>query len=1495
MRKVTLFILFCTFISNVFSQVNLNNGLVAYYPFNGNANDQSGNNINGVINSATTTTDKYGQLNSAYYFNGSTAYIQLPYSNLYNFSPQDSFSISVDVLPDAGNAWPAQAIVVKSPSNPDFNASAWNYGTYVLNYKAMSGYAATHVVNGSTIFTTNPCWYNIIVTYKNGKWNLYVNGILEDQDLSQTKFILQDGPASKIALGKKGESFGDFFKGKMDEVRIYHRVLNNDEILALSSCNTVLTCNNWLHTPSDPSYVNIGDLDVSGNQITVEGIVNFSLNNNGWGNIVAKHANPSDANYILRPYSAQLTTSDGFFSVLSPCNNIPNKVYHFAFVYDGSWLKFYRNGYLLNKIPATGNLVQNNWPTFIGAYPPQNVNENFTGYMNEIRIWNVARTQAEIRQYMNSSLPSPTTQPGLLAYYTFENLLNKQGNATFNGVLVGAASINATVPQCNFIADSCITLLPPCSNHQDFSFQQNTCNPYAVSFSSNTTGSTGIEWSFGDGGTHSGSLNTNHTYNLPGTYNVQLIQNMGTCSDTLTKSINISTVPAPALISTINTTICPNASLQLQSQNALEYCWYPATGLSSTSVQNPVATPAQSTTYYLNALVTGNNLITNGNFSMGNSGFTSQYSYVSNNTTEGEYFVGNNPQAWNGALSNCTDHTGSNGNMLLVNGSPTPNLEVWKQSIAVTPNTNYIFTTWIQALNPANPAQLGFAINGNEVGNLITASLPTCTWSQFYTTWNSGSNTTAIISIINKNTLVQGNDFALDDIGFATSAIKQDSVIVTVNNPDITASNDTAICKNQAVPLNATGAQTYSWSPSTGLSNPSIANPIANPATSQQYIVTGINTYGCVAKDTVMVTVHNLPNVTTLADTAVCLKNTITLTTTGAATYSWSPTAGLSNPNISNPVFTATATGNYIFYVTGTDVNGCSKKDTIHIVAKPLPTVLSIADTSICQNDTLVLTTNGAATYSWSPATAVNNPNINNPLFTGTSSQQVYVTGMAANGCSAKDTINIIVKPLPLVQTLPDTGICHTQTIVLNTSGAATYSWSPATGLSNPNIANPTFNGTVGNYVYYVEGTGTNGCSARDTINITVSSSISVNSIADSSICPGTQIVLNSSGAATYSWSPATGLNNPNISNPTFTGNTAGTYVYYVTGTSIGNCIGKDTINITVKVAPVVKANADTVICQNQFLNLSASGAISYSWSPATGLSNPNIPNPVFNSTVGNHILYVTGTGANGCTHKDTVNIFVKAPLVFNQPPQKELCFNESVMLDGANGTSGVSYTWAASPYLSNPNIINPIATAPASQFFQLTITDLSCNKDSIFNVQVIVNPLPLVKASKSNDISCASLTANLMATGAAQYLWQPAATLSNSQAAITQASPKNNTWYVLTGTDEKGCINKDSILVAVVAININDYKLPNAFTPNDDGRNECFGIKSWGFTSITEFKFIVFNRFGNKVFETNDPAICWNGKINGQPADAGTYVYQVTGKTGCGYFSRKGNVILLR
>lgn len=120
-------------------------------------------------------------------------------------------------------------------------------------------------------------------------------------------------------------------------------------------------------------------------------------------------------------------------------------------------LKFYRNGFLMGQVACTGNLVTNNINATIAQYAASpGSDQQFIGNVNEVRIWNVARTQAQLQTYMNSSLPNPTTTPGLLGYYAFDNLLNKQGNTTFNASLVGPATINATNTNCTFIADSCV-------------------------------------------------------------------------------------------------------------------------------------------------------------------------------------------------------------------------------------------------------------------------------------------------------------------------------------------------------------------------------------------------------------------------------------------------------------------------------------------------------------------------------------------------------------------------------------------------------------------------------------------------------------------------------------------------------------------------------------------------------------------------------------------------------------------------------------------------------------------------------------------------------------------------------------------------------------------------------------------------------------------------------------------------------------------------------
>lgn len=221
-----------------------------------------------------------------------------------------------------------------------------------------------------------------------------------------------------------------------------------------------IECNNWLSTPTYGSAVNIGDLDVSGNQLTVEAVIHeITPNTQFEGDIVAKHISPSDNNYLLRPNFGSITTTNGYFETPTICPINSNQNYHVAMVYDGSSLKFYRNGFLMSQVSATGNLVQNNYQTRIGFYDFQDYNSQFFGLINEVRIWNIARSQAELKATIFASIPNPTAVSGLLGYYVFDDLINKQGNAIYNGTIDGAASINTVNPNCTFIIDSCISAI----------------------------------------------------------------------------------------------------------------------------------------------------------------------------------------------------------------------------------------------------------------------------------------------------------------------------------------------------------------------------------------------------------------------------------------------------------------------------------------------------------------------------------------------------------------------------------------------------------------------------------------------------------------------------------------------------------------------------------------------------------------------------------------------------------------------------------------------------------------------------------------------------------------------------------------------------------------------------------------------------------------------------------------------------------------------------
>jgi hypothetical protein len=166
----------------------------------------------------------------------------------------------------------------------------------------------------------------------------------------------------------------------------------------------------------------------------------------------------------------------------------------------------------------------------------------------------------------------------------------------------------------------------------------------------------------------------------------------------------------------------------------------------------------------------------NGDFDSGNSGFSSQYTYIADGpgqtelNPEGLYSIHTNPNDLHSAFASCSDPDGTH-NFMIINGSPTDNQIIWEENITVNTNTVYYFVCKLSSVHPSNPAQLQFSVNGTLLGSVITASTTTCQWDQFYATWNSGANTSATISIVNQNTIAAGNDFAIDKISFVPCKI----------------------------------------------------------------------------------------------------------------------------------------------------------------------------------------------------------------------------------------------------------------------------------------------------------------------------------------------------------------------------------------------------------------------------------------------------------------------------------------------------------------------------------------------------------------------------------------------------------------------------------------------------------------------------------------------------------------------------------------------------
>lgn len=293
-----------------------------------------------------------------------------------------------------------------------------------------------------------------------------------------------------------------------------------------------------------------------------------------------------------------------------------------------------------------------------------------------------------------------------------------------------------------------------------------------------------------------------------------------------------------------DTVICtPNSPVDLLATFtgvASNIQWLPEAGLNESNILNPTATVSTTTTYEVTIqAVSPENLIFNGDFSLGDTGFSTDYDYGDGGSfgllsDEGEYAIAGSPNDTHSNFADCPDHTGG-GNMMVVNGSGQPD-DVWCQTVNVTPNTMYSFGTWVMTAISENPAELQFSINGVLLGNQFDADIQTCLWQEFAEPWFSGGNSSAQICIVNVNEQEDGNDFAIDDITFSPICTYTASVTIEVADPPAAP---------QVTCLNATTDSLWiSWPSVPGADGYTVDvldGPVGIFLSDTTYLVTGLN------------------------------------------------------------------------------------------------------------------------------------------------------------------------------------------------------------------------------------------------------------------------------------------------------------------------------------------------------------------------------------------------------------------------------------------------------------------------------------------------------------------------------------------------------------------------------------------------------------------------------------------------------------------------------
>ena len=622
--------------------------------------------------------------------------------------------------------------------------------------------------------------------------------------------------------------------------------------------------------------------------------------------------------------------------------------------------------------------------------------------------------------------------------------------------------------------------------------------------------------------------------------------------------------------------------------------------------------------------------------------------------------------------------------------------------------------------------------------------------------------------------------------------------VTVVDPPVVSAGADVTLCANEPYQLNATafdtaGIASWSWAPPAGLSQTNTPDPIATYPATLTYTVTATNVHGCEGSDLIKINRLN-PTVNAGQDAAICTGDSVQLTASTFAsplTWSWSPAGLLNDPTIPNPVAKPTVTT--AFVITMMDNVNCTATDTVVVTVNPLPPVDAGADTAICMGDTLQLAPSGASIYQWDP-----NPNLScsfcqNPIVqNATSNSWYYLAGTDANGCSNRDSIFVVINPLPIVTVTNDTFVCAGESIQLKATAPplSVYQWTGPPGLfcwtcSDP-IATPVQTST-----WTVTATDNNSCSSDASVMVEVKPLPNIIITGNTTICETDYTALAASGAISYYWQPG-GMSTPSVSVAPVTNTT-----FTVTGTDGFGCASDAYATIIVHPLPPVDAGLDEAICSGSGTIISASGALTYLWQPGGMIGASQTVSPTVTTTYA-----VTGTDGNGCSYTDDVTITVHPlPTVTATASSNDICAGDVITLSTGGA---LTYVWTP----GGPGTTLIVAPQTSTTFIVTGTDSNGCNNTT--SIFITVRPLPPVSAGPDIDI-CTGESTTLAASGAVSYLWLP-----DSVASVTlSVAPTVTASYVVQGTDGYGCVGFDAITVIV-------HEFPNVSAGPD--RTICLG-----------------------------------------------------------------------